>query len=118
MSVKSVTVKIFYAVCFIVAIYMTVEQFIKYQRNNDSSSMEFKTFQNSEENKYPDISLCFLFEEQNMFNETKLPYNTSSKDMAMIIQGEYNHLQNTTIENGSRILHQLSEDEHFNFDNL
>ena len=106
---RVLVIVLFYALCSIFAFYVTFDQFKKYLKNEDSTSIKIQNFRTAEENPYPDISLCFTANSSTFFNESSLPYNISSQDMLRIMQGKTDMLEKETIHYGSRILKTLSK---------
>ena len=97
--------------CILIAIFMTSLQLAKYSKDQDSSSIQFKSFKAAELNNYPDISICFWIGENHAFNESKLPHNISSQNMARILEGRTEDLKNITIEEASEILLELAAED-------
>ena len=50
--------KLFQIGCIILTVIMTYEQFLKYSKNEDSSSVSFRGFNHEEKDVYPTFSLC------------------------------------------------------------
>ena len=50
--------KLFQIGCIVLAMFMTYEQFLKYSKNEDSSSVSFRGFNYEEKDVYPTFSLC------------------------------------------------------------
>ena len=96
---------------------MTLQQFWIYLRNEDSSSIQFKSFKLSSTNNYPAISICFKIDENHVFDESKLPKNVSSQDMVRLVEGDPTWLQDITSDLGSKILSNLSNDNQSAYDN-
>ena len=110
-NAKTVALNIFYTFCILTAIFMTILQLAKYSKDQDSSSIQFKSFKAAEMNNYPDISICFWIGENHAFNESKLPHNISSQNMARILEGRTEDLKNITTEEASEILLELAAED-------
>ena len=50
--------KLFQIGCIVLAMFMTYEQFLKYSKNEDSSSVSFRGFNYEERDVYPTFSIC------------------------------------------------------------
>ena len=55
---KIVSVKLFQSICIILVILMSYQQLLQYLRNEDSSSVSFRQFNNDERDVYPSFSIC------------------------------------------------------------
>ena len=53
--VKNTTI----VICFSALLYLTIEEVLRYAGNDDKSSIAYKRFNDSPEDKYPVITLCF-----------------------------------------------------------
>ena len=103
------TTLFFYAICIMIACYVTFEQLTKYLKNEDSSSISIKSFATSQKNKYPDVSICFpSYEGKALFNESQLPDSLSDSNMRRIIVGKVAGLNNEIIDAGSTFLKNLA----------
>ena len=51
-------IKIFQCFCITLVIYMTYKQFLEYQKNEDSSSVSYRNFNQDERDVYPSFSIC------------------------------------------------------------
>ena len=51
---------VFKSICFLLVGYMTLRQTLRYLNNEDSSSMTYKRFNESPEDRYPTFSICLL----------------------------------------------------------
>ena len=49
-----------FIICFSVVFYLTIKEIVRYNTNDDSSSISYKKFNDSPKDKYPVITLCFL----------------------------------------------------------
>ena len=74
-------------VCCAVAIWMTVRQLTTYAKNEDSSSVKFKSFHAAKKNKYPDVSVCFSIQRDYQFNQSKIPKHVTSDDAVYQLLG-------------------------------
>ena len=52
------TVKVFQTFCIGLVLYLTYQQFREYTRNQDSSSVSYRTFNDKEKDVYPTFSIC------------------------------------------------------------
>ena len=48
-----------FIICFSVVFYLTIKEIVRYNTNDDSSSISYKKFNDSPKDKYPVITLCF-----------------------------------------------------------
>ena len=55
---KIVSVKLFQSICILLVILMSYQQLLQYLRNEDSSSVSFRQFNNDERDVYPSFSIC------------------------------------------------------------
>ena len=51
-------IKIFQFLCITLVLYMTYKQFLEYQKNEDSSSVSYRNFNQDERDVYPSFSIC------------------------------------------------------------
>ena len=112
---------LFYLVCWVAAILLTILQVIKYTKNEDIVDISYKSFySNQESSNYPGFSICFLNKPYNEFNETKLPKNVTSTDLAQILKGNHpignNSLQKKFVL--EEFLRDLSFNLTWSFDDL
>ena len=81
---KSQFVKVcFELICICIASFVIYDQFVKYLKNEDSSSFTIKSFSEEAVNKYPEISICFSVAEAinlNTFNKSFLDYAKWNKE--------------------------------------
>ena len=105
--------------CFYFAIYITIVQFEKYFRNEDSSSVKIKSYIMETKNRYPDISICFCgpsricdgtlsCEDTKFFNKSRLPFNFTTLEMIDIMRGKMEGHSSTLTEIGAKFLLELS----------
>ena len=105
--------------CFYFAIFITIDQFKKYFRNEDSSSVKIKSYIMETKNRYPDISICFSgpsrvcydagsCENTKFFNKSRLPLNVTTWEMINIMRGKKDELSSRLTEIGSKFLSELS----------
>ena len=56
--------------------------------NEDFVDIQYKSFYSRQEkSNYPDLSICLWTNPDNEFDETKLPQNVTSKDVAQMLNG-------------------------------
>ena len=85
---KSLIVYIFSLTCWIIAIVLTVTLVQKYLKNEDFVDIRYQSFYSKQaKSNYPHISICLWTNPDNEFDETKLPKNISSKDVAQMLSG-------------------------------
>ena len=51
-------IKVFQCFCISLVVYMTYKQFLEYQKNEDSSSVSYRNFNQEERDVYPSFSIC------------------------------------------------------------
>ena len=56
---KEITHAAFWIICGSLSVYMVVLQFLTYFNNADAPKIKFRTFNESPDDVYPDITLCF-----------------------------------------------------------
>ena len=56
--VSNCNIKLFQLFCIGLVIYMTYEQFLQYLKNEDSSSVSFRKFNDEKRDLYPSFSIC------------------------------------------------------------
>ena len=103
---------------------MTMEQLASYFIDNeDSTSVKIKSFHQSTKNIYPDVSFCVKgsisehMSNINQFNESRLPNNISSEDLANMLNGEEaNDLQKNAAMR--QLIHHLSSNNSLSFDDI
>ena len=103
---------------------MTMEQLASYFIDNeDSTSVKIKSFHQSTKNIYPDLSFCVKgsisehMSNRNQFNESRLPNNISSEDLANMLNGEEaNDLQKNAAMR--QLIHHLSNNNSLSFDDI
>ena len=119
LSLNLVSKSILTCGCFYFAIYITIVQFEKYFRNEDSSSVKIKSYIMETENRYPDISICFCgpsricdgtgpCEYTKFFNKSRLPFNFTSLEMINIMRGRKENLSSTLTGTGAKFLLEFS----------
>ena len=80
----------FTLVCFLLAAYMTNTQIMRFLKNEDSTTIAFKRFNLSPDDKYPAFSICFTGAELHWYND-KLIFDTfgvSSSKYERMLKGE------------------------------
>ena len=70
--VKRFSKVLFTMVCFLLAAYMTNTQVIRFLRNDDSTTIAFKRFNLSPDDKYPTFSICFTGAELHWYNDKNI----------------------------------------------
>ena len=59
MSTREFTyIKIFQLFCIILVVYMIYQQILEYQKNEDSTSVSYRSFNQDERDLYPSYSIC------------------------------------------------------------
>ena len=117
---KSLLTYLYYLICIVISVLMTIQQLHIYFENEDSTSATQRSFYQSQANKYPDISVCVSFDGRKQFNETKLKTNIRSVDLSNMFNGnETNeeHISQNTIAM-RQLLHDLSQNDSFFFEDL
>ena len=51
-------IKIYQCFCIVIVVYMTYKQFLEYQKNEDSSSVSYRNFNQDKRDVYPSFSIC------------------------------------------------------------
>ena len=68
--VEIVITKIFQLLCIVLVMYMSYEQLLEYLKNEDSSSVSYRKFNQAEKDIYPSISICLHSTQGGIFDET------------------------------------------------
>ena len=86
--INSFITHLFYLICWTIAIILTVTQVQKYLKNEDFVDIRYKSFYSKPaKSNYPEFSICLHTNPDNEFDESKLPKNVSSKDVAQFLNG-------------------------------
>ena len=89
LDVKDVVYKVVYFTCLAASIFMVSEHLRKYLENKDTSSVEFKKFQNEKTNVYPSLTVCFSVDAVHMFRDfTRKHGNITSQDLSSALKGK------------------------------
>ena len=112
---------LFHLMCWVVAITLTILQIIKFSKNEDIVDISYKSFiSNQDKRNYPVFSICLLNNPDNEFNETKLPENITSMDLAAVLNGNppggNDSLQKTIVV--EEFLKDFSYNNTLSFDNI
>ena len=80
----------FTVVCCLLAGYMVVTQISRFFENRDSSTIMFKRFNISPDDRYPTLSICFEGAKLNWYNETSIfeSFGITSTKYEKILKGE------------------------------
>ena len=57
-AIEFTYIKIFQLFCIVLVIYMVYQQILEYQKNEDSSSVSYRNFNQDERDVYPSYSIC------------------------------------------------------------
>ena len=86
--IKSLIIYSFHLICWTIAIILTVTQVQKYLKNEDFVDIRYKSFYSKPAmSNYPELGICLWTNPENEFDETKLPKNVSSNDVARFLNG-------------------------------
>ena len=108
LDVKNVVYKVVYFTCLAASIFMVTEHLRKYFENKDTSSVEFKKFQNERTNVYPSLTICFSVDAVHMFKDfARKNGNISSHDLSSALKGQPEHI--TNIKKAVKILKKVIE---------
>ena len=88
--VKRYSKVLFSMVCFLLAAYMTNTQVIRLLKNDDSTTIAFKRFNLSPDDKYPTFSMCFKGAELRWYNDKFIfdQFGISSSKYEKLLKGE------------------------------
>ena len=88
-------------VCVVIAIWMSIDQIIRYFANEDKASVTYRKFPDSPRDRYPTLTLCFQSKKRpisahdptNFYNETYLQqeFNMTKIDYLSILWGDLSH---------------------------
>ena len=57
-AIEFTYIKIFQTFCIVLVIYMVYQQILEYQKNEDSTSVSYRNFNQDERDLYPSYSIC------------------------------------------------------------
>ena len=85
--------------CIVIAIWMSIDQIIRYLENEDKASVTYKKFHDSPRDRYPTYSICFevkkrpiaKFSPTNFYNDTYLQnnFNMTKLDYLSLLWGDF-----------------------------
>ena len=77
-------------VCTYLACYLTITQTARYFENKDASSIDFKPFNDSPDDTYPTVTICFQGAEIRWYNEASIfeSLEVTSPKYGQILKGE------------------------------
>ena len=97
LDVQNIVYKVVYFTCLVASIFMVSEHLRKYLENKDTSSVEFKKFQNERKNVYPSLTVCFSVDAVHMFKDfARKNGNISSHDLSSALKGQPEQIKNLT----------------------
>ena len=97
LDAKDFVYKVVYLICLAASIFMVSEHLRKYLENKDTSSVEFKKFQNERKNVYPSLTVCFSVDAVHMFKDfARKNGNISSHDLSSALKGQPEQIKNLT----------------------
>ena len=119
-SIRLFAVNLYYVFCCVMAVWMTIKQLQIYFENEDSTSAKQKKFHQSTENTYPDFSFCVMGNGSNQYNESKLPNNILSLDLASMLNGGKINQQNESQKHAAiqQLFRDLSTNNSVSFSDL
>ena len=86
----------FTCVCFLAAVYMTIQQIMRYVEDNDASIVTSKLFNEGPHDKYPTVTFCFTKQPEIIYSEAVHELSISSEDYANILKGVTSTTNNST----------------------
>jgi hypothetical protein len=110
MRLKTIWQTVFWIICGFISVYIVVGQFLRYFKNEDTPKITFKTFNESPEDVYPDLTFCFLGAEDkqdksltNIYNDSYLQkhHSLTKQQYQNLLQGYKRDWKN--IPNASRV---------------
>ena len=108
LKAKDFVYKVVYLICLAASIFMVSEHLRKYLENKDTSSVEFKKFQNEKTNVYPRLTVCFRVDAKHMFNNFTNQYGyITSQDLSSALKGQYKLI--TNLEKAVEVLKDVIE---------
>ena len=69
LEANDIAYKVVYLTCLAASIFMVQQHLRKYLENKDTSSLQFKKFQDEKTNVYPSLTLCFKVDAQHLFED-------------------------------------------------
>ena len=63
------SLKLFQTFCVVLVLYLTYQQFIEYTKNQDSSSVSYRSFNEEEKDVYPTFSICLYSSDGSILKE-------------------------------------------------
>ena len=82
------TMSTFRCVCFLAAVYMTVQQIMRYIEDNDASIVSSKRFNEGHNDKYPTFTFCCSGEPEFIYLQAVHELLIFKEDYANILQGD------------------------------
>ena len=111
---------VFWIICGSLTAYTTILQFIKYFENADTPIISFKEFNQSPDDVYPDVTLCFdgspLFKQLYDNFYLKKHHSISKSEYQNLLSGDLNAWRD--VSNASRVADvdfDTVDDEDFQF---
>ena len=88
--IKRCSKVLFTIACFLLATYMTNTQIMRFLKNEDSTTIAFKRFNLSPEDKYPTFSICLTGAELRWYNEKNIfdTFGVSSLKYQKMLKGQ------------------------------
>ena len=74
------SLKFFQLFCVCLVLYLTYQQFLEYVKNQDSSSVSYRTFNEEEKDVYPTYSICLYSKDGAILNESRNYFKDKGKD--------------------------------------
>ena len=105
---NDVAYKVVYLTCLAASIFMVQQHLRKFLENKDTSSFEFKKFQEEKTNVYPSLTVCFKVDARHMFQDFNFKYgNITSRDITSALKGQSELI--TKITKANRVLNTVIE---------
>ena len=119
-SLQQLALYLYYSICCVIAIWITIKQLDTYFENEDLISFKIKSFQHSTINNYPDFSFCVEATGGNQFNESRLPKNIGSLDVDNMFKGVEINKQNESQKNTAMqlLFNDLCKNDDITFEDL
>ena len=86
----------FRCVCFLAAVYMTVQQIMRYVEDKDASIVTSKLFNEGPEDKYPSFTVCFTKEPDIIYSGAIHELSVSREDYANLLKGVISQTNNSS----------------------
>ena len=102
---QSIAMVAFHLVCAYLAFHLTVTQTTRFVENSDTSTIDFKSFNESPMDKYPALSICFEGSELSWYNEGPIfeSFDVLSSKYGELLKGKevlkYQYDYNTRLYN-------------------